>query len=507
MAFGKLGSLGRGFGSLGSLGSAGTPAGYDLILLGDSTEQQNKTSTLTGTTLDAMARGAVYAYMGTNKNVYHANECDATNYWDADPNAVARRGYTNGANYAMGGSSTYGSVIDLYAADGTTPAELAKPWTGAPSRRRRRIVIIATGTNDCNSGRTGAAIIAKLQAAAAYVLAKGDIPVIRTILARTSDNVTYPGIYWALNDDKRNQMGIVNDSITGGTWCGSGQAIEVWDPNVDIADTGVADNWGRFTTPLADMLGDGLHPSSKYGALVGQGSLKTTLDRIIPVGTPEVWTTPVLNSANLAYAGSLNVGLTGTAGAKSGTGVTGVYADGWALLRGGSAPTGGSTSIAIVGSKEAISTGLEKQVLTITPGGATTYESFTFVIYSAGTNITLPVNISVGQRIRMLLDIEASAWDGWTGFQTELVWMNSSNTAQFRGSAAKQGNALTDRIKGTAFALTLVTEPLLVPATTAKFSLIMTLPILCAATGTGVLKISNLRWLLEDDPSTIWPPG
>lgn len=524
-----------GFCPIGSAGRSSTR----ISLVGDSFFQQaiggtsnaGLTSPITDR-IDAMARGDIYHLLGKNLNFEHSNFnwSDAGNKYVVG--GVNKRAYHSGANVAVGGSSTYGSVIDGFDADGTTPKQIALPFT---NNNRAHIVFINFAANDLNAGRTATAISTKLQALAAYVITQGGIPVVCSPMPRATTTGIYSGSgsTWDTTDAKREQQGLLLTEMQGGSWCGAGQAIEFCDMTIGIADTGNLDSFGKATIPYDFMTeGDGLHPGT-LGAWYRYVQMQAALDRIFAArgwGSTRLFTTDALDASNLLVAGGFNPAMTGTVGAKSGSGISGTIVGtlssaigSYALIRGGA--NAATTNVTAVGSVEA-ATGYNKQVIAFNAGATTAatavgtgansstglydYESWVFEHYANGAINTLPALAVPGTYVRVLWDIECSAAGGFPGFRTISLDTNfyTSGSSQsglaFKGGfAGKYGNSLYDHLPAT-FTTTLISEPLIIPANAAKFSCVLTIATANGFAGTGTLKISKPRMIIVTDPSLTW---
>lgn len=540
MAFGRMGARG-GFGALGGLGGArASPAIPRISLVGDSFFQQaiggtsnaGLTAPITDR-IDAMGRGEIYHLLGKNLDFEHSNFnwSDVGNKYIVG--GVNKRAYHSGANESVGGSSTFGSVIDGYDADGTTPKQIALPFTNS---NRSNIVFINWAANDINAARTGAATSTKLQALAAYVIAQGGYPVVCGPMPRATPTGIYSasGSTWLTSDTKRQEQGLLLADMQGNTWCGPNKAIEFCDMTIGIADLGNLDSFGKATIPLDFMTeGDGLHPGT-LGAWYRYVQMQAALDRIFAAkgwGATKLFTTSPLDNSNLLVQGGFNPGMTGIVGAKSGAGISGTVVGtlssaigSYAIIRGGA--NAATTNVAAVGSVNNLSTGVNQQQIDFNAGATTTatavgtganaatglidYEGWVFEHYANGAINALPALAVAGTYIRILWDIDCSASGGFPGFRTLSLDTNfytaaSSQTGlAFKGGAAgKFGNSSYDHLPPT-FATTLISEPLLVPTNAAKFSSVLTIATANGFAGTGTLKISKPRMIIVADPTVMW---
>lgn len=473
--------------------------GPKLILLGDSWSQQEKVTT-SSANLHALARGELYYLMGWYKNFRHANYNDSTNYWGADvPDAVAKAGMTRGANYAIGGSGLSGYSIDLLDIDGVAPLEVARPFAGGVSQD---FAYIHTGTNPINAGESAASIISRLQTVGAYLIAQGCTPCIETVGVRALSS-------WAIDDPKRQVWGEVNASIMDGTWCGPGQAIECVDINTHIASA-TPDSFGYYSIPSTNALGpDGIHPGPK-GAYYIAKAKRAVHERLTSTGS--IWPLTPADPRNYLEAAGYNPSFAknGTGGVVAGSGVSGLVVNQHAVLRGGSLPIGSSAGTTYTLSRVLIpGTSFYKQRIAIVPGGTEDTETVVLEKYSAGSaRHPLPTGIAAGDRVRMLMDISLSAWDGWRGFPVELAFYDASNVKIYSGRAMGHQSLTADRYPTEAMDLTAVTELLQVPVGATQFSWIATLATACIATGTATADYSNPRLVKETyDPTVLWPAG
>jgi hypothetical protein len=235
-----------------------------------------------------------------------------------------------------------------------------------------------------------------------------------------------------------------------------------------------------------------LHPTDKMNLM--------RAERLIPI--LQSITTPHERRQLDELTGNLlpNPGLTGTAGAKTGTAVSGNLATNMAFA---GPNTGGTSSVALA--KEVISASSEKQVITITngaPGGATSTAQL-----RVSTAATLAgLGLVEGDRLRFYCTVELDNWAGWDfdgnadGPIKLQLPLNSGATLVYQGSCAAS-------VRNRTMILTGILE---IPAGLAADgirwnSTFMTIRWNTTVAGSGTLKVSKLKVMKMDaNPRTAW---
>lgn len=248
--------------------------------------------------------------------------------------------------------------------------------------KRPAIVILQSGTASIASGDAGD----DRPASAGYVIGRLELclQALRNAGVWAIPATLYPRGDWPAGDARHAVLAAVNQWIR--AQAGREGVIEVWDGWQALQSGGVQDA-GLF-------FADKVHPN-QAGALKASGLLLPLLQGAVATGS--VFDQNPLNATLAAWSTST---LTGSAGAKSGSAVSGQVANNLGI-------TGGAAGAAsaIVCSKEVIGSSLEKQVLTIAPlvtGGAAydsatvTFPAITTGLPAAGAWVRMHVFVEIG---------------------------------------------------------------------------------------------------------------
>ncbi|MGL4811240.1 MAG: hypothetical protein ACRCXM_05640, partial [Beijerinckiaceae bacterium] len=239
---------------------------------------------------------------------------------------------------------------------------------------------------------------------------------------------------------------------------------------------------------------DGLHPTERGAYVSAQGKLAILQSLIAPGDYAPVSRDPAVG--NLMP----NASYTGTSGTLSN--VSGVAATGLSIMR-----LAGTSTIAA--SKEAGDVaGFDKQVLTITPGGAAGVEQVTV---NQTANVTLAsLGLVPGDWLQGLQFVELSPWDHWVQATWQILLGTSGTTRWTTGIGRTLNTTGTYRILPQGGGFWLVSEPFQIGATDTHLRLsptsgtMLSLRYMGNATGTGTAKISKPILRKVPNPKTVW---
>lgn len=432
------------------------PAGAPLLAFGDS---------MIGRTNVIAANGAIYCYLRTELGWLKAlnPRVNIDTFYDPTKTLFAAGEQFNGGNQGYSGDHF------------RTGAGMLNRIDYAISRGAK-VVYFFGGTNCINSGDypTTAEMAADYDAMLRKFRRAGIHVITRTLPPRGD---------WPAGDARYDRLVEWNNYIAS---LAGREGISVLDTRPVLGD-------GASVVPGV-LATDNVHQSDKGSRLV-YNLLQPVIDSLYAAGS--VFETNPLAAGNIITNG----GMTGTTGTK--TGVSGSVATNWVATR-----QAGQTDT-IVAAKEVISTGLEKQVFSITAAGADAGGQY-HALYLSSPAIALAASgCSVGDWVRYGVLVELDSWAGWFN----LVHAQDIRGGNKAGYAMAMGQAATPYIQGQgAISLWMVSEPIQLPANMTDFRLSNTsgtLPFLAihwdkTVAGTGVAKVSRPFLRKIGDPRPAW---
>lgn len=335
--------------------------------------------------------------------------------------------------------------------------------------RNPDVTVIAIGTNNLTASNTVAADVLDM---ADQAIAAGKTPVVCTVRPWAASVTT--------KDSQIPYFQATNAAIRAGVAAR---------PKAILCDLAAA--YGTpdaFSHAPADYFADGLHPAPK-GAALGGAAMSAALALAIQPGN---WLRDLLNSgANLLPSSIANMS-GGTAGVKGGTATqTGSLATGFTSVS--NTASGAAFSL-----EDNAETGGKSQVITITPGGTGTNDTFTPRV---ATNVTTGAgSFATGDYLIGIAEVEHDDWPSWAG--ARLVVSQTGGTANAGTGSAGISGYPRQPVAGRQW---LLTPPLLLVSgvTSAGFS--FGIPVIAnGATGTGTMKIHRMGLFKVADPRIAW---
>ncbi len=434
------------------------PAGAPLLAFGDS---------MVARTNVIVTNGAIYSYLRTELGWLKALDArvNIDTYYDPAKTTYASGEQFNGGNQGYSG--------DHFRSTGSVPGMLNR--IDYAIARGAKVVYFFGGTNCINSNDypSTAEMIADYEVMLRKFRRAGIHVITRTLPPRGD---------WPAGDARYGRLVEWNAYIAS---LAGREGVTVIDTRPVLGD--------GATVVSGVLASDNVHQSDKGSRLV-YNLLQPVISGLYSAGV--FFQTDPLVAGNAL----VNPGLTGTGGTK--TGVTGSVATSWTATR------QANQLDTIVGSKEVISTGLEKQVFSITASSTDTATGWHGLILSPpGVGGTGP--FAVGDWVRYGVFVELDSWPGWIALTHS---QDIRGTPNKPGYAMLMGQAAVPYIQGQgAISLWMVSEPIQLP-TMGDFRLGNTsgsLPFLALywdrmATGSGVAKISRPFLRKVGDPKAVW---
>lgn len=433
--------------------------GAPLLAFGD--------SMIARTHVIAGSNGAIYSYLRTELGWLKTLDprVNIDTFYDPTKTTYASGEQFNGGNQGYSG--------DHFKAVGGVPGMLNR--IDYAISRGAKVVYFFGGTNCINSNdyATTADMVADYEVMLRKFRRAGIYVITRTVPPRGD---------WPAGDARYTRLVEWNAYIASLT---GREGITVIDTRPVLGD--------GATVVSGVLAGDNVHQSDKGSRLV-YNLLQPVISGLYAAGV-FFQTDPLITGNALT-----NPGLTGTTGGK--TGVTGSVATSWTATR------QANQLDTIVGSKEVISTGFEKQVFSITASSTDTATGW-HGLYLSPPGIGGTGPFAVGDWVRYGVFVELDSWPGWIAL-THSQDIRGNNKS---GYAMLMGQAAVPFIQGQgAISLWMVSEPIQLPAGMSDFRLgnvSGSLPFLAIywdrmVTGTGVAKVSRPFLRKISDPRPAW---
>lgn len=450
------------------LGSGGAAAAADaqataprVARLGDSITQFAEYAQVAAPyKLNRRVRGA----MTWVKTLFPAFNDDV---WHYPPDSRQGR-HMLGSNHGLAGDHTE------YLSD-ANPGTLRR-WIDEVAPMDPDIVLLSVGTNNLNSRQPATQLEADLAEHVNTILAAGARLALTTVRPRSGVG-PYP---WNspsyLTDTRYDERQAANQWVNDLSRTG----LTIADVNPQLEDPtsrgGAGGDWLPAVAPP-----DGVHPGA-LAAWAEASALLPLFQALVPAAN--VYGTDPSTAGNLVPNGDFS-----GVGGGLGAGITGQCADGWSIIR----TAGDATAVA----SKVVESGVEKQLLTITPGTVDT----SFIVQTTPAGVSLG-SVPDGSWLRFHLNQRVSTHPGWKAYNPRLSLRDSGSAYTFQASALEPRSG--ELMPRSAWSGWPATHPVqTTPAdATAWCSVVVT--VAPGATFDAILTLSRAQLRVIPDPRPAW---